>query len=388
MINSTTHAPINVVGLTQKLVQAPGGSGDEKAAADTALAAMEVLGFDEVTRDSHGSVIGRAGPADAQVALLFDGHLDVVPAIGDWSVDPYGGTIKDGRLFGRGSTDMKGAVAAAICGVAAAAKERSLTKQVIVSASVMEEILEGVALGHILDTYAPEAVVICEPSNLELRIGQRGRLEIVLTFHGKPAHASSPQLGENPIEFAARALRHLDDIVYLDDPMLGKGVLVPVSIVSDPLPSPSMIPILTTINFDRRTVPGETRETVFEQINTQLTKNNIANFSLECYAEPATTYTGLALSPDRDFPSWVLPIAHPAAQAGLRAIAASGLPKNYGAWACCTNGSESAGRRGIPTIGIGPGDLQDAHIIDESIEVSQLTKAVEVYKNLVLDLAG
>lgn len=383
-----TDTPIDVVELTQSLVQAPGGSGDEKPAADIAFAAMESLGFDEVTRDSHGSIVGRIGPADADIALLFDGHTDVVPVIGDWSVEPYGGEVKNGRLYGRGSTDMKGAVAAAICGVAAAAKEKPLTKQVIVSASVMEEILEGVALGHILDTYKPDAVVICEPSNLELRIGQRGRLEIVLTLHGKPAHASSPQLGENPIEFAARALRHLDDIVYSEDQALGKGILVPVSIVSDPLPSPSMIPVKTTINFDRRTVPGETRDTVFRQIRDQLTKNNVANFLLECYAEPATTYTGLDLSPERDFPSWTLPVEHPIAQAGLRAIKVSGLPENVGAWACCTNGSESAGRRGIPTIGIGPGDIRDAHTIDESIEVAQLTKAVEVYKTLVLDLAS
>lgn len=377
----------DVVELAQKLVQAPGGSGDERAASDVAFAAMETLGFESVERDSHGSIVGRIGPADADIALLFDGHIDVVPAIGDWSVDPYSGQIIDGRLYGRGSTDMKGAVAAAICGVAAAAREKTLTKQVIVSASVMEEILEGVALGHILDTYTPEAVVICEPSNLELRVGQRGRMELVLIFHGKPAHASSPELGENPIDFAARALRHLDDIVYSVDPMLGKGVLVPVSIVSDPLPSPSMIPITTTINFDRRTVAGETREIVFEQIQDQLTQNNIGNFTLECNAEPATTYTGLELCPERDFPSWTLAVNHRIAQAGLRAIKESGEPGNVGAWACCTNGSESAGRRGIPTIGIGPGDIRDAHTIDESIDVAQLTKAAEIYKNLVRDLA-
>lgn len=380
------NAPLDVVSLAQKLVQAPGCSGDEKAASDVAFAAMQALGFREVIRDDLGSIIGLIGPEDAELALLFDGHTDVVPVTGDWTVDPFGGELRDGRMYGRGSTDMKGAVAAAICGVAAAAQEQSLTKQVAVSASVMEEILEGVALGHIIDRFAPKAVVICEPSDLDLRVGQRGRLEIVLTLHGKPAHASMPQLGENPIEFAARALRHLEDIVFEDDPMLGKGVLVPVSIVSDPLPSPSMIPVTTTINFDRRTVAGETRQTVFDQISNQLTKNNVGDFTLECFAERAETYTGLELCPDRDFPSWSIPEAHPLAQAGLRAIQAADLPGHVGTWACCTNGSESAGRREIPTIGVGPGDIRDAHVVDESIEVSQLFKAVEVYKNLTLDL--
>ena len=378
----------DVVGLTQALVKAPGLSGDEREASDIAFTAMEALGFRKVVRDDYGSVVGLVGPENADIVLLFDGHTDVVPAVGDWTVDPFGGTLHQGRLYGRGSTDMKGAVAAAICGVAKAAADGTLTKQVAVSASVMEEILEGVALGNILDAINPECVVICEPSNLELRIGQRGRLEIVLTIFGKPAHASQPQLGENPIEIAARAMDCLNNLVYREDPVLGKGVLVAVSIVSDPLPSPSMIPLKTTISFDRRTVAGETRETVFRQIQACLSENKINNFELYCNAEIASTYTGVELCPDRDFPSWTLPCEHHFARAGLRAIETAGLPARAGVWSCCTNGSESAGRRNIPTIGIGPGDIRDAHTIDESVEISQLIQAAEIYKNLVLDLAS
>ena len=382
------NAAIEVIGLTQSLVRASGTSGDEKDAADIAINAMEALGFCKVVRDEFGSAIGLIGPKDTEIVALFDGHIDTVPVTPGWSVDPFGGEIKDGRLYGCGSTDMKGAVAAAICGVSAAGKTGRLTKQVAVSASVMEEILEGVALAHILDTYTPRSVIICEPSLLELMIAQRGRLEIVLTLHGKPAHASQPHLGENPINLAARALRCLEDIDYLDDPLLGKGVLVPVSIVSDPLPSPSMIPLKVFANFDRRTVPGETRESVFEQIASCLTTNNIDHFTLECFAEPAATYTGLDLCPDRDFPAWTTSVESGEAQAVLRALAASDLPQSVNVWSCCTNGSESAGRRDIPTVGIGPGDIRHAHIIDEFIETSQLVKAVQVYKNLALELAG
>lgn len=381
-------APSDVVGLTQALVRAPGLSGDERQASDIAFSAMERLGFRKVVRDDYGSVLGLVGPEHADIALLFDGHTDVVPAIGDWTVDPFGGTLHEGRLYGRGSTDMKGAVAAAICGVAEAAAAGALTRQVAVSASVMEEILEGVALGRILDTIDPQGVVICEPSNLELRVGQRGRLEIVLTLFGTPAHASQPHLGENPIEFAARALNCLGKLENPEDPVMGQGVLVPVSIVSDPLPSPSMIPLKTTISFDRRTVAGETRKTVFRQIRACLTENGIDNFALECNAEAASTYTGVELCPDRDFPSWTLSGEHPLARAGLRAIEAAGLPGTTGVWSCCTNGSESAGHRDIPTIGIGPGDIEDAHTIDESIEISQLSRAVDVYRTLALDLAS
>lgn len=99
---------IDVVGLTQALVKAPGLSGDEREAADIAFAAMQSLGFREVVRDSYGSVIGLMGPANTAVTLLFDGHTDVVPVVGDWTRDPFSGEVSDGRLYGRGSTDMKG----------------------------------------------------------------------------------------------------------------------------------------------------------------------------------------------------------------------------------------------------------------------------------------
>jgi acetylornithine deacetylase/succinyl-diaminopimelate desuccinylase-like protein len=120
---------LDVVELTQRLVQASGLSGDERASADVAESAMAELGFREVLRDDYGSVIGLIGPAETDITALFDGHTDVVPATGEWSVDPYGGLIRDGHIFGRGSTDMKGGLAAAICGIANAAATAPLERQ-------------------------------------------------------------------------------------------------------------------------------------------------------------------------------------------------------------------------------------------------------------------
>ena len=377
---------LDVVELTQRLVQAGGLSGDERCSADVAESAMRELGFREVLRDSYGSVIGLIGPAETDIAALFDGHTDVVPATGNWSVDPHGGLVRDGRIFGRGSTDMKGGLAAAICGVAKAAATAPLDKQLAVSASVMEEIIEGVALAKILDDHKPDCVVICEPSSLELRIAQRGRMEICLTIHGKSAHAAFPDGSINPIEGSARALAALNDLRFKTDPLLGRGVLVPVSIVSDPFPSPSMVPVSVTINFDRRTVPGDTRESVLEEIRDCLAGCNNLDYSLTLQADKATTYTGVELQPERNFPPWKIAEDHPVSLACIDALETAGISVRIGAWAACTNGSESAGRRNIPTIGLGPGDMTDAHTVDESVEISQLERAVEVYSALALNL--
>ncbi|AGW95316.1 MULTISPECIES: YgeY family selenium metabolism-linked hydrolase [Cupriavidus] len=377
----------DVATLAREMVRIPSLSGQEGDLAALLMRRMSEAGFTSVTMDRNGSVLGLIGPEDADVALLFDGHMDVVPVTGQWRFDPFGGTIHDGRLHGRGSTDMKGGIAAAICGVAAAARTRPLRKRIAVSASVLEEVIEGHALASVLGRCDPAAVVICEPSKLQVKTGQKGRLEIGLTFHGKPAHAATPHLGVNPLIAAARALTALEGLQLPTDPVLGAALLVPTDIVSSPYPSISMIPTSTTIRFDRRTLDGETREDVLGQIDACLRAAGLHNFSLAVSADEVRTFTGESARPTRWLPAWQQPDSAPLVQAAVRAIAQAGRSPQVGSWAFCTNGSESAGRRRIPTIGLGPGCEEDAHTIDESIALEQLEGAREIYRNLVLELA-
>ena len=379
---------MDAVELTQKLVRIPGVSGSEALMADTVEEVMRELGFREVVRDGLGAVIGIVGPEGAPTKLLFDGHMDVVPVVGDWSVDPFGGEIRDGRLWGRGSADMKGGLAAAICGVAAAAREGELAFQAAVSATVLEEVIEGVALGAVMDRLAPEAVVICEPTSLTLNIAQRGRLEVLLTIHGKPSHAAHPERGVNAIDFAARALRALDGMKPVSDPELGKGILVATDIISDPHPSISMLPNTVTIRFDRRTLVGETREGILEAMSDALRADNIGGFDLKVTDSEVSTYTEEAFSPERWLPAWRLDRDHALVRAALEAIRETGREPRLGVFGFCTNGAESAGVRKVPTIGIGPGAEADAHIIDESADVGEIAAAAEIYRNLVRGMAG
>ncbi|MDR3099247.1 MAG: YgeY family selenium metabolism-linked hydrolase [Paraburkholderia sp.] len=372
----------DVITLTQEMVRVPSLSGNEAGVAELVAGRMRALGFTDVRTDRNGSVLGLAGPEDAEVALLFDGHLDVVPVVGEWRFDPFGATIHEGRLYGRGSTDMKGGVAAAICGVAAAAREGKLVRRVGVSASVLEEVIEGHALGSVLDLCQPAAVVICEPSKLEVRTGQKGRLELSLTLHGKPAHAASPHLGVNPLHAAARALLALESLTLPTDPALGPALLVPTDIVSSPYPSISMIPSATTIRFDRRTLSGETAEDVLSEIRGHLAKHGIDDYTLTITDDAVQTFTGIEARPTRWLPAWSQPVEAPLVKQAFEALTRAGVSPRAGSWPFCTNGSESAGRRRIPTIGLGPGREEDAHTIDESIALDQLEAAREIYKQL------
>ena len=374
----------DVVSLTRALVQQGAMAGQEAPVAEVVRAAMQALGYDEVVTDALGNVTGLIGPRNAPVKLLFDGHMDVAPASGSWSRDPFSGDLDEGQVHGRGTTDMKGPLAAAICGVAEAARRGTLTHRVAVSASVMEEVIEGAALSRVLDTHSPEAVVICEPSDLELKTAQRGCVEVLVHVAGIPAHAAFPDRGVNAIELAARATSALAALQMPTDPVLGKMVLVPTDIMSAPYPSISALPSRVSLRYDRRTGVGETAETVMEEIRAALSPIDPGAFTVEVSASDYQSYTGISFRVPRDLPAWHTPEVHPLVTTAQACLSDVGLSPVPGTYEFCTNGSEAAGRRGLPTIGFGPGRPSDAHIVDESISVAALEQAVTVYRALAL----
>ena len=376
------------VTLTQALVRTGGLSGKESQVADLVEAVMISLGYRDVARDELGSVVGYLGPHAEQTALLLDGHMDVVPIMGSWSRDPFGGEIAGDRLFGRGATDMKGPLGAALCGIAQAGRSGRLTRQVAVSASVLEETIEGLALAAVLDRTVPQAVVICEPSSLSIKLGQRGRIEILVDIEGVPAHAAHPEQGHNPILLAAAALQAIDAMSLPFHPDLGQAIIVPTDIVSEPYPSISSIPASVRIRFDRRTMTDETSEDVLAAIGDRLAAVDPRAFRVRVSDAPVETYTGRSLRGERFLPAWMGDRSSPLAQAAAASLRDCGCEVRYGVYGFCTNGSESAGRRNIPTIGLGPGAEADAHTADESISITELRRAAAAYRGLALRVAG
>lgn len=376
------------VALASRLVRIPGGSGEEQQVGDAVAEAMTALGYRDVHRDELGSVVGIAGPPGRSPALLFDGHLDVVPPAGTWSVDPFGGLVSGGRLWGRGATDMKGGLAAALCGVAAAARTARLKDPVAVSATVLEETVEGVALGRVLDRLGRPVVVICEPSGLHLKVAQRGRLELLVTARGQPAHAAFPSAGRNAVSLAARAVTALEGLSPPADPVLGAGILVATDVISRPWPSISLLPAAVTVRYDRRTLVGETPDGVVAELERRLARVEAGAFAVEIAAEPVTACTGVTLAPPRVFAAWQTDRGHALVQSAMRVLGRAGLPAAGDAWGFCTNGSESAGVRSIPTIGLGPGSPDAAHVEDESVAVAEVTTAAELYRELALEFCG
>ena len=164
---------------------------------------MLALGFDEVVFDRLGNVIGTIHGKRPGKTILLDGHMDTVDVIdaAEWSHDPFGGEISDGKIYGRGASDMKGSDCAMVmaAGRFAAQTKKDFAGTICVSGSVHEECFEGVAPRQITKRVHPDFVIVGEATSTSVKIGQRGRAEVVVETGGVSCHSSNPEKGVNAV---------------------------------------------------------------------------------------------------------------------------------------------------------------------------------------------
>lgn len=366
--------------LALRLVATSSLSGDEGAVAAIVAEELERLGF-AVRVDRLGNVTGTldAGPGPC---VLLDSHMDTVGVTdaSAWSRSPAG-EIVDGRLYGRGAMDMKGQLAAAIHGVASLRGTLSAGR-IVVSASVAEELAEGPALSELCEHVRPDRVIVCESTELRVATAQRGRAEILIQVEGVPSHSARPELGLNAAEAMVDVIRACREIELPRHDVLGEGILVLTDVMSRPYPGLSVVPDQCRATFDRRTLPGEDEQDVLEPVREALARAlapHGASGSATIAVDRYETYTGAAMEAPNFAPAWEVPVDAPIVQSALAALRAVGLPAVTSQWAFCTNGSGSAGRLGIPTIGYGPGDEGQAHRVDEHIALSDLHAGARGY---------
>lgn len=376
-----------LTGLCRQAIKAASYTGQEQQAARLFKESMLALGFDRAWTDGAGNVIGEIKGANPGPRLLFDGHIDTVEVSDQdkWTTDPFGGEIKDGRLYGRGATDMKCAVAAMLYGLAplTKAKER-LAGSIYVSGTVCEETFEGLALGRVIEAVRPDYVVIGEASALSLKRGQRGRAEIAVTTFGRSAHSSNPAVGKNAVMMMLKLVDLISRQPVSSDSFLGEGILELTDIISNPYPGASVVPNRCRVTFDRRTLVGETEASVLAPIQQAIARLQSSDDDFRATAELVEAsqlcYTGELISGKRFFPAWVLPEDHELVTGALSSLRQTGLDPELTKYSFCTNGSYSAGIAGIPTIGFGPGREDGAHVVDEHIELRQLFGAAAGYQ--------
>lgn len=376
-----------IIDLAKALISIQSYSGKEKGVADELEQYMRSHGYDDVAIDRYGNIIGRIVGKRPGKKLLFDGHIDTVPVgnLSAWSHDPFCPEIVDGRLYGRGATDMKGAVAAftAAAGFFAKDFQKDFAGELYVAGVVHEECFEGVAARSVSELVKPDYVVIGEASLCNLKIGQRGRAEIVVETFGVPAHSANPEKGINAVYAMCRVVEAIRGLHSPEDPTLGKGILELTDIKSEPYPGASVVPSYCRATYDRRLLVGETRESVLEPIQELLNQLMEKDPGIRAKASYAVgeelCYNGNVIRGERFFPGWLHRENELFIQEILKELRASGFQPEVTQYSFCTNGSHYAGEAGIKTVGLGPSRENLAHTDDEYAEVDQITGACECY---------
>ncbi len=367
-----------MVDFAQRAVRTRSLPGEEEAMARLLRAEMERLGYDDVWVDRAGNVVGLLRGTGGGKSVQFNSHIDHVHE-GDptlWPYPPYAGVIEDGVLYGRGASDVKGALAAQVYLVpvlrAAGLRPRG---DVYVAGVVLEE-LGGFGTATLCQGLRTDYAVLGEATNLELRRGHRGRILIEVCFTGRSVHASAPERGANPHYALARFLLALESLPMRDDPDLGRSTVAPTLITTDQTSS-NVTPGVLTLSLDWRNVPDEEPDDIVARVRelaeASLTPGVTAD--VRAVSRPVRSYTGLEaeMPPTRGF---VLPAAHPlvrAAAATLGEVFRHEVPVGF--WQFATDGGHLM-RAGIATIGFAPAEERFAHTVHDQVSLEQLRQAL------------
>jgi acetylornithine deacetylase/succinyl-diaminopimelate desuccinylase-like protein len=239
---------------------------------------------------------------------------------------------------------------------------------------------------------APDLAVIGEASGLRLVRGQRGRAAILLEARGRMAHSSNPEGGVNAADRMVRLLSEIRErFEPPEDPFLGRGILVLVSLASLPVGAAGAIPDRCRAVFDRRLLLGESREGVLAGLQALLAKGGepTRDLRLDVVRSEERCYTGAPIRGEHFAPAWVLEEGHPFLRTARAGLASAGLPAEvspepgFG-----TNGCGAAGRMGIPTLVFGPSREELVHRIDEYVELDQLLGACRGYYGIAAAVLG
>lgn len=357
---------MDVVELTRKLIafETVNPPGNEAAAMAFCAGLLEAGGF-ACRRIEQGpgrsNLIATRGTGPGR-ALAFTGHLDTVPlGAAPWRHDPFAGRIENGNLYGRGSTDMKGGVAAFLL---AALEGTTPPGGVALLLTAGEETGSDGARRMAEAGGLPEigALIVAEPTANRAVPGHKGALWLRLRFHGVTAHGSMPERGVNAIRLAAQALGRIEALdLGPAHPVMGAPTLN-IGTIHGGLNTNS-VPDLCEVTLDLRSVPGVSHAALIAAIRGVLPERTEIEVLIDLpavWTDPGTPWLD-----EITRESAVLSGAETAPMAMSYFTDASILTPALGA---------------PPTVILGPGAPEMAHKTDEYVSVARLEQAVAIYR--------
>ena len=373
--------------LLSKMIRVPGFSGREKERCELIVELCKEAGFDEVRIDGLGSVVGRVGHGPKKLA--FDAHIDTVE-IGDrsqWVKEPHSGEIADGLVYGLGSSDQLGGAAAMIAS-GRMLKELGYAGEysVYYTFTVMEEDCDGLCWLYLIEEEGlkPDYIVSSEPTACKLFRGQRGRMEIEILLKGISSHGSIPHNGISAAYKASRAalaMEQLNEDLQPDaDNFLGKGS-VTVSEMEVTGPSQCSVPDEARLYLDRRLTWGEDDKIAIGQVEDYITKAlGEAPYKVYMPNYKKRGYKDTDFTQELYFPTWKTEDTNSIVSCSREAYKELyGKEIVEGPCIYSTNAVAFAGRHHIPTVVLGPGDVEACHKPNETTRVEDLVVCSALY---------
>ncbi|KPW92802.1 MULTISPECIES: acetylornithine deacetylase [Pseudomonas syringae group] len=338
-----------------------------------------------IVKDETGkkaNLFASTGPRDVP-GVLLSGHTDVVPAAGQaWTMPPFQATLRDGRIYGRGTCDMKGFIALAIDAMLDAA-DMTLMRPLQLALSHDEEI-GCVGVRRLLDVLhlAPVRPFLCvvgEPTLMQFAVGHKGKASYRTFCRGQEAHSSLAPRAVNAIHLASDFIAELrkSQKQIEQQGARDEGYDIPYSTVHigriDGGKALNIVPNLCTMEFEFRNLPGDNPDVLLEQLRERA----------EVLVREAKQLSGVAAIEIEVMNEYPALETHPSVEAVrmLHAFAEPGtqhIKVSYG-----TEGGLFAGRLNVPVVVCGPGSIEQAHKPDEFIEESQMNAGERFLQSLL-----
>lgn len=374
-----------ILELLRAMVRAPSHPGvprQEEATAGALAAYLRRQGIRAElveVRDGRPNVVASVSGRKPGRHLLLCGHMDTVPPNAGAPGDFFSGAVENGRVFGRGTVDMKGALAAMAGALVLLTESGELTSGRVTLAAVVDEEMESLGAEALIKSgFTADGAVIGEPTGNLVAVGHKGLEWLEARFAGKAVHGSVREEGVDAIAAAAHFITLVEKELVPGferrrDPVLGLPAINMGTIRGGQ--QPSMVAADCRVQLDRRWVATETIEQVFDDLEGLLARVREARPGLK--TELARMPGGMATMLHGPL---VIDPEHPlvrAAQGAFEDLARPAGPLTvFPAW---TDGALLSREAGIPTLVWGPGELKLAHSAEESVAVDEVLSAARLY---------
>ena len=408
MLPAVSDSKDALVMFTREIIRIQSYTGREQELAACILNKLLEFDLDEAFIDGIGNVVGIINGAPRGPNIMLNGHLDIVPAGNpdNWEgFGPFDAAVDaDGNIRGRGAADLKSGLAAQLytMKLVKMLKDKGIAPKgnLIFSAVVHEEAAEMFGMEYLMTKTLPQKgleidfVILCEPTGLDVALGQRGKVELVVTTQGRTAHSSDPKAGVNALEKMLPVLDYIFNAMNHDAAghrLLGGSCATVTNLICRP-GSLSIIPDECEISVDRRYMPDQTIEELlseFEALFARLRKND-PEFKATVYPRKVNerSYTGYEKEVQKYHPPWIVGEDDPYVQQALAALKKIGQNPQLKYWKFGTDGSMTAGLLKIPTMGYSGAEERYAHTAKEMISIDRLLKSLEGYFAITTQLLG